>query len=148
MGLFDGLKLAKDLIKGGIASVKACDKLDELVEKSQDDYEDVLSPAEKQLYREYKELYDRKEEEEDIDRQNEMTEGVEAAEVAYLLALTKNGSLPKSFRDQIAPAVEEYRRTNDLPYEIVEKRLRKMAKDDEERAFVDQLMEEVRKDES
>ena len=34
MGLFDGLKMVKDIVKSGIDAVKANDKLDELAERS------------------------------------------------------------------------------------------------------------------
>ena len=148
MGLFDNLKLVKDLVKGGIEAVKATDQLDALVETSQTTYASRLSPRNKKFYKDFKALKDKQDGLEDIDAANAMMDEVEGAEVDYLLSLLMNKSLPKEFHSEITQAVEEYHKANNAPYEILEKRFLKMARTEEERQFVNQMMEEVKKDES
>ena len=40
MGLFDTLKVMKDIVKGGVAAYQADEKLDELIKRIKEDYKD------------------------------------------------------------------------------------------------------------
>jgi len=144
MGLFDGLKLAADLVKGGIAAFKASEKLEELVKRSRDECKNLVKPEQEQLYQEYANLDSAKSMETDTDKQNAMTEKVEAAAVAYLAALAADASFPQAFRAEITQALAEYAKTNDMPAEIFEKHMMKQAKTEEEKAEVRKALEEIK----
>lgn len=148
MGLFDGIKMMADLVKAGVSAAKASGKLDELTERSQEEFKSLLKPGQAKLYQDYKALADAKEKESDIDKQNAMTEKVEAAEVAYLAALEADASFPKAFRAEIVLALEEFRKANDMPAEIFEKHMMSQAKTDEEKEAVRQIMRETLADEA
>ena len=144
MGLFDGIKLAADLVKGGIAAFKASEKLDELVKRSQDEHKALVNPEQAKLYRDYKSIADAKEKESDIDKQNAMTEKAEAAQVAYLSALEADAAFPKAFRAEITLALEDFRKANDLPEEIFAKHMAAQAKTEEEKAEVWRILDEAK----
>ena len=144
MGLFDGIKLAADLVKGGIAAFKASEKLEELVKRSQDEYKNLVSADAEKLYQEYVNLDHAKGKETDTDKQNALTEKVEAAAVAYLSALAADASFPKAFRDETTQALAAYAKANDMPMEIFEKHMLKQAKTDEEKAEVRKALEEMK----
>lgn len=141
MGLFDGLFMAVDIVKGGIAAAKASDKLEELAKRSKDDYDDVLTAESRSLYEKYGALRKKRDDTDDMDEQNDLTEEVENAAVAYLVSLGTNASLPRSFRNELQEAIVAYQKANDMPYEMLEKRFMNMAKTDEERDFVRQCMQ-------
>ena len=143
MGLFDNLFMAADLVKGGIAAVKAVDKMEELAEKLYDDYWDVQTSETKRLYKQYKSAKKKYDDNEDLDKQTELSDAAESAVASCILSATTNASLPKSFREEIKSAIAEWQRTNDLAMEIVEKRLMKVAKTDEEREIVRQIIDEA-----
>lgn len=144
MGLFDGLKLAADLVKGGIAAFKASEKLEELVKRSRDECKNLVKPEQEQLYQEYANLDSAKSRETDTDKQNALTEKVEAAAVAYLSALAADASYPQAFRAEVTQALAEYAKTNDMPAEIFEKHMMKQAKTEEEKAEVRKALEEIK----
>ena len=47
------LKVAKDIVKGGISTYKAGEIVDALIAKSVDEYDAVLTEKEKELYEQY-----------------------------------------------------------------------------------------------
>ena len=47
------LKVAKDIVKGGISAYKAGEIVDALIAKSIDEYDAVLTEKEKELYEQY-----------------------------------------------------------------------------------------------
>ena len=47
------LKVAKDIVKGGISAYKAGEIVDALIAKSVDEYDAVLTEKEKELYEQY-----------------------------------------------------------------------------------------------
>ena len=143
MGLFDGLKMVTDIVKGGIASFKATEKMDALVERSQKEFDRVLTPRQKELRTQFMALKKKKEETEDIEAQNAMIEEVEAAEVMFLTSLTKNPRLAPDYRDEIKAAVAEYNKAEASVMDSFKNRMMKLAKDDEERAFVEQILKEA-----
>ena len=148
MGLFDNIKLAADLVKGGIAAFKAVEKLDKLAERSRDEYKSLVNADEERLYKAYLNAKDAYEKEEDTDKKNELTEKVEAAEVAYLMAVGEDASFPAAFRSEIAAAIAEYRKTNsdEAMMGVVDKWIMRQAKTDEEKEAARQILDEARAD--
>ena len=145
-GLFSGIKLAADMIKGGIASMKAVEKMDQLVERSRTEYAKNISPAEEQLYQAYKKLNAEQEAEQDTEKSSNLMEKTEAAEVQYLMALADDAAFPREFQAEIILALAEYCKTNDAPMEAVEKYMMGMAKDDEEKAAVREILDGAKKE--
>ena len=81
------LKVAKDIVKGGISAYKAGEIVDALIAKSVDEYDAVLTEKEKELYEQY---------------QNEKDEEKKAnLWLAYLGNLEKNLSIPEDFRMEV-----------------------------------------------
>ncbi|MBQ9522138.1 MAG: hypothetical protein IJR72_06155 [Oscillospiraceae bacterium] len=148
MGLFDGLKLAADLVKGGIAAYKAWEKLEALIKRSQDKYKSLVNANEAALYQEFVNLDYAKSKETETDKQNAMTDKVEAAGVAYLTALAADASFPQAFRTEITQAVAEYVKTNDMPMDIFAEHMMKQAKTPEEKAEVQKIIDEMKAEEA
>ncbi|MBQ9492527.1 MAG: hypothetical protein IJR54_02165 [Oscillibacter sp.] len=144
MGLFDGIKLAADLVKGGIAAFKASEKLEALVKRSQDEFKSLIKPEQAQLYQEYMTLDRAKAKEEDTEKQNALTEKVEAAAVAYLSALGADDAFPKDFRAEITLALRDYAKTSDFAEDVFEKHMMAQAKTEEEKAEVRKALEEMK----
>ena len=142
MGLFDGIKLVGELVKGGIAAFKASEKLEALVERSQNEFKGLIKPEQEQLYQKYATLDYAKVKEKDVEKQNAMTDKVEAAAVAFLSALAADDAFPKDFRDEITQALQEYAHANEGAMDdILGNYLMKQAKTDEDKEVVRLFME-------
>lgn len=142
MGLFDGIKLVGDIVKAGVAAFKASEKLEALVKRSQDEFKSLIKPEQERLYQKYATLDYAKVKEEDVEKQNAMTEKVEAAAVAYLAALAEDDAFPKDFRAEITLALREYARANEGAInDVLGNYLMKQAKTDEEKEAVRLFME-------
>ena len=139
MGLFDGLKIMGDMISGGIEAAKAGFKLDELVERTVNEFDGKRTEAEKKLYTEYILIKDRHDKEKDQDKANAMIEDVEAAEVAYLTAISKNRALPAEFTSEVTVALIDFGKANNAAMDKVKARMLKMAKTDAERKEVEEM---------
>ena len=142
MGLFDGIKLVGELVKGGIAAFKASEKLEALVERSRNEFKGLIKPEQEQLYQKYATLDYAKVKEKDVEKQNAMTDKVEAAAVAFLSALAADDAFPKDFRDEITQALQEYAHANEGAMDdILGNYLMKQAKTDEEKEVVRLMLE-------
>lgn len=147
MGLFDGLKTMIDIVKGGIEAYKATEKMDEIVAKILAEYKDSLRDEDAALYAAYTAMKEKKEAEKDQEAANAMIEEVEKAEVEFLLSVSENPAVPAELKDAVKAAIENYIKANNAPMEMLEKRFMKMAKTEEEKEFVRQMMDDVRKEE-
>ena len=137
MGLFDGIKMVGDIVKAGVAAFKASEKLETLVERSRNDFKSLIKPEQEQLYQKYATLDDARAKETDVEKQNAMTDKIEAAAVAYLSALGADDAFPKGFRDEITQTLQEYARANEGAIDdILGNYLMKRAKTDEEKETV------------
>lgn len=144
MGFFDTLKVMKDIVVGGIESFKAGEKLDELIEKSQNDYSDILTTEENNLYQAYQNVkaqYDATSGED----QQKLIEKVEDARIAYLESLENNSSLPKSFKEEIKTAIEEFKKADNKALDSLGETLEKYAENDEQKAEVRKTVEESKR---
>ncbi len=147
MGLFDGLKTMFDIVKGGIEAFKATEKMDEIVAKIMAEYKDQLRDEDLALHKAYTDMKEKKDATTDQEAANAMIEEVEKAEVEFLMSVSDNPTVPTELKDMIKAAIETYIKANNAPMEMLEKRFMKMAKTDEEKAFVQQMMDEVKKEE-
>ena len=144
MMFFDTLKVMKDIVIGGIEAGKADLKLDELIEKSLSDYDDVLTTENKELYSAYKKIkaaYDSK----TGDEQNALSDKVDEAKFAYLESLKGNSSLPKSFRNEISTSIEEAKEAENKIYDNVGKTMEKYAENDEQKAEIRKTWDDAKK---
>ena len=147
MGIFDGLKTMIDIVKGGIEAYKATEKMDEIVAKILAEYKDSLRDEDSALYAAYTAMKEKKEAEKDQEKANAMIEEVEKAETEFLMSVSDNPSIPADLKATIKAAIETYIKANNAPMEMLEKRFMKMAKTDEEKEFVKQMMDEVKQEE-
>ncbi|MEE0028135.1 MAG: hypothetical protein U0J70_11130 [Atopobiaceae bacterium] len=146
MGLFDGLKAMKDIVSGGIAAAKASSRLEELADQAMEDYDDVLTPEQVKLYKTYQAEKKKLEGIEPGDEWNAQSDKSEKACVEFVSSLFTSTSLPKSYRNNLKQAVEEYARTNDASA-IFEKAMMRYAKTDEERAEIKKAIADMKEDE-
>ena len=147
MGLFDGLKTMFDIVKGGIEAYKATEKMDEIVAKIMAEKKESLRDEDLALYSAYTALKEKKDATKDQEAANAMIEEVEKAEVEFLMSVAENSGISPEVKDAIKAAIETYIKANNAPMEILEKRFMKMAKTDEEKEFVKQMMDEAKKEE-
>ena len=147
MGLLDGLKTMIDIVKGGIEAYKATEKMDEIVAKIMAEYKEQLRDEDLALYTAYTAMKEKKDATTDQEAANAMIEEVEKAEVEFLMSVADNQAIPAELKETIKAAIETYIKANNAPMEMLEKRFMKMAKTDEEKAFVQQMMDEVKKEE-
>ncbi len=148
MGLFDGLKTMIDIVKGGIEAYKATEKLDETVEKIMAEFKNQLTAGDMELYGAFQALKEKKAAEQDTEKANAMIEEVEKAEVAFLMSVAGGEAIPAELKDAIKAALENYTKANNAPAEILEKRFMEMAKTEEEKEFVRQMMDEAKAEEN
>lgn len=145
MGFFDTFRVMKDIVTGGIEAYKAGEKLNELIEKATDDYEDVLTAQEKSLYETYKKSSEAYNDNSDTDKTNELLEKLEDDRIAFLEALTQNSSLPKSFRNEIKDALEEFKKADNKALNTLGEVLEKNAETEEERAEIRRQLQDTKK---
>ena len=112
-----------DIVKDGIDSYKSDEKLEELIKKSVDDYEDLLSNSDKKLYKKYLAAKKNYEDEFNEDDKNNLLEKMEMCQVKYLEALIDNSSLPKEFRDEIKNAIVEFKKVNNMALEKMKNKI-------------------------
>ena len=146
MGFFDTFKVMKDIVSGGIESFKTGEKLDELIEKVEDDYEDVLmTAAEKKLLKNYKRSAKAYDDNSDTDKNDELIQKLDDDKLAFLEALQENSSLPKSLRNEIKTAVNEFKDADNSALDSLGEVLEKNAETDEERAEVRKTLNESKR---
>ena len=116
------LKVAKDIVKGGISAYKAGEIVDALIAKSVDEYDAVLTEKEKELYEQY---------------QNEKDEEKKAnLRLAYLGNLEKNLSIPEDFRMEVKDKAQEYRKAENFALESMESTMLEYAVNEEDKSCI------------
>ncbi|MBO6291868.1 MAG: hypothetical protein J6N51_06385 [Selenomonas sp.] len=116
------LKVAKDIVKGGISAYKAGEIVDALIAKSIDEYDAVLTEKEKELYEQYK---------------NTMDEEKKAnLRLAYLDILQKNLSIPEVFRMEVKDKAQEYRKAENFALESMESTMLEYAVNEEDKSCI------------
>ena len=88
--IFDVIDTVVDIVKDGYDAYKSGEKLEELIEKSIDDYEEELSADEKALYKNYLKAKENYEEKSADDENNTLLEKYESCQVKYVEAIAQN----------------------------------------------------------
>lgn len=116
------LKVAKDIVKGGISAYKAGEIVDALIAKSIDEYDAVLTEKEKELYEQYKNTTDE--------------EKKANLRLAYLDILQKNLSIPEVFRMEVKDKAQEYRKAENFALESMENTMLEYAVNEEDKSCI------------
>ena len=116
------LKVAKDIVKGGISAYKAGEIVEALIAKSVDDYDAVLTENEKDLYEQYKNAADE-------DKKANLR-------LAYLDSLEDNLSIPEGFRMEVKDKAQEYRKAENFALESMENTLMEYAGTEEDKSII------------
>ncbi|MBR4903232.1 MAG: hypothetical protein IKZ53_01010 [Selenomonadaceae bacterium] len=145
MGFFDTLKVMKDIVSGGIASYKAGEKLDELIEKVIADYGEELSTAQEKLYLKYDRSKKAYNDNSDSEKTNELLNAMENDRVAFLRAINDNDSIPKALRKEISDAIEEFNKADNLALNSLSNTLEKYAENDEQREEIRKVVDESKR---
>lgn len=116
------LKVAKDIIKGGISAYKAGEVVDALIGRSMDEYGSLLTKEERSLYDKYK----------SASEEEEKTK----LRLAYMALLAANISLPDDFRAEVEKAAEEYRKAENFAVESMEQTFMDYAETEEQKAAI------------
>lgn len=124
------LKVAKDIVKGGISAYEAGEKVDALIAKSVEEYQDVLTETEKGIYQQYLSAKD----------EDEKTK----LRLAYLAALPENPSLPENFRQEAREKAESYRKAENFALESMKETLLEQAETEEQREGIERVVEDMK----
>jgi hypothetical protein len=116
------LKVAKDIVKGGISAYKAGEIVDALIAKSVGDYDAVLTENERDLYEQYKNAADE-------DKKANLR-------LAYLDSLEDNLSLPENFRMEVKDKAQEYRKAENFALESMESTMLEYAVNEEDKSCI------------
>jgi hypothetical protein len=116
------LKVAKDIVKGGISAYKAGEIVDALIAKSVDDYDAVLTENERDLYEQYKNATDE-------DKKANLR-------LAYLDSLENNLSIPDDFRMEVKVKAQEYKKAENFALESMENTMMEYAGTEEDKSII------------
>lgn len=144
MFLFDTLKVMKDIVSGGIASYKAGEKLDELIEKVMADYGEELSTTQEKLYLKYERAKKAYGDNSDSNKTDSLLTAMENARIEFLESLEENSSLPNSLKNEIKTSVKEFKKADNMALDSLGEVLNKHAETDEQRAEIRKTLDESR----
>lgn len=144
MFLFDTFKVMKDIVSGGIASYKAGEKLDELIEKVMADYGEELSTAQEKLYLKYERAKKAYSDNSDSNKTDSLLTAMENARIEFLESLEENSSLPNSLKNEIKTSVKEFKKADNMALDSLGEVLNKHAETDEQRAEIRKTLDESR----
>lgn len=142
MGLFDTLKIMKDIVTGGIEAYEAGEKLDELIEKVENEYEDALTAEDKARLKEYKTAKKAYDNNTDNDK---LLGKMEDARLSFLEALEENSTLPKTLRHEIRTQIEEFKTADNKALNSLGNTLEKYAETDEQRTEIRKTLDESKR---
>lgn len=124
------LKVAKDIVRGGISAYKAGEMVDALIVKSVGDYDAVLTENEKDLYEQYKNATDE-------DKKANLR-------LAYLDSLEDNLSLPENFRMEVKDKAQEYRNAENFALESMENTMMEYADTEEDKSIIKNTVSDLK----
>ena len=124
------LKVAKDIVRGGISAYKAGEMVDALIAKSVGDYDAVLTENERDLYEQYKNATDE-------DKKANLR-------LAYLDSLEDNLSLPENFRMEVKDKAQEYRSTENFALESMENTMMEYADTEEDKSIIKNTVSDLK----
>ena len=147
--MFEGLKMAADLIKTGVAEAKLWSKLDDLAIKAKEQYEDIFTARQKELYSEFmakKAEYDAATG--DKEKVQATLTAKEDAELAFLNLLSKNARLPKEFKEELLAALDEIKKSDGNMEAVFERAMMRYAKTDAEKEEVRKELEKMKQEDA
>jgi len=124
------LKVAKDIVRGGISAYKAGEMVDALIAKSVGDYDAVLTENERDLYEQYKNATDE-------DKKANLR-------LAYLDSLEDNLSLPENFRMEVKDKAQEYRNAENFALESMENTMMEYADTEEDKSIIKNTVSDLK----
>ena len=124
------LKVAKDIVRGGISAYKAGEMVDALIAKSVGDYDAVLTENERDLYEQYKNATDE-------DKKANLR-------LAYLDSLEDNISLPENFRMEVKDKAQEYRNAENFALESMENTMMEYADTEEDKSIIKNTVSDLK----
>ena len=124
------LKVAKDIVRGGISAYKAGEMVDALIAKSVGDYDAVLTKNERDLYEQYKNATDE-------DKKANLR-------LAYLDSLEDNLSLPENFRMEVKDKAQEYRNAENFALESMENTMMEYAGTEEDKSIIKNTVSDLK----
>ncbi|MBE6102214.1 MAG: hypothetical protein E7200_08975 [Selenomonas ruminantium] len=124
------LKVAKDIVRGGISAYKAGEMVDALIAKSVGDYDAVLTENERDLYEQYKNATDE-------DKKANLR-------LAYLDSLEDNLSLPENFRMEVKDKAREYRNAENFALESMENTMMEYADTEEDKSIIKNTVSDLK----
>lgn len=124
------LKVAKDIVIGGISAYKAGEMVDALIAKSVGDYDAVLTENERDLYEQYKNATDE-------DKKANLR-------LAYLDSLEDNLSLPENFRMEVKDKAQEYRNAENFALESMENTMMEYADTEEDKSIIKNTVSDLK----
>lgn len=145
LGFFDTLKIMKDIVTGGIEAYEAGEKLDELIEKVEDEYEDALTAEDKARLKEYKTTKKAYDDNTDREKNDKLLGEMEDARLSFLEALEDNSTLPKSLRNEIRTQIEEFKTADNKALNSLGSTLEKYAETDEQRTEIRKTLNESKR---
>ena len=126
----NALKVAKDIVRGGISAYKAGEMVDALIAKSVGDYDAVLTENERDLYEQYKNATDE-------DKKANLR-------LAYLDSLEDNLSLPENFRMEVKDKAQEYRNAENFAFESMENTMMEYADTEEDKSIIKNTVSDLK----
>ena len=124
------LKVAKDIVRGGISAYKAGEMVDALIAKSVGDYDAVLTENERDLYEQYKNATDE-------DKKANLR-------LAYLDSLEDNLSIPENFRMEVKDKAQEYRNAENFALESMENTMMEYADTEEDKSIIKNTVSDLK----
>ena len=124
------LKVAKDIVRGGISAYKAGEMVDALIAKSVGDYDAVLTENERDLYEQYKNATDE-------DKKANLR-------LAYLDSLEDNLSLPENFRMEVKDKAQEYRNAENFALESMENTMMEYAGTEKDKSIIKNTVSDLK----
>ena len=148
MGFFGTLKVMKDIVKGGIETYQADEKLDALLKTVETEHGGALTAEEQALLKKYKTMraeYDERADAMDTDAKNDFSTRVTDSKLAFLESLQENPRIPEELRGRLKFAVNAYKDAENLALDSLEETLADAAETDEQRASVRKATREAKR---
>ncbi len=124
------IKVAGDIVKGGISAYEAGEEVDALIAKASEEYQEALTEEEKALHQQY---LSAKEEEEKT-----------KLRLSYLAALADNPSLPEDFRQEIKEKAQSYRKAENFALDSMKETLLEHAETEEQKEGIERVVEDMK----
>ncbi len=124
------LKVAKDIVKGGISAFKAGEVVDELIKNSIEEYGSMIDDSHKDLYEQIKRTPNNEEK--------------TKLRIEYLSYLAENTALPEDFRNEVENTAKKYKDAENFAMESMEDSMMELVETDEQREAVKKTVDDFK----